>query len=185
MYALFLWILFSTLSFSNENPLVGADLYKTSNGKVNFASSAQLEVIKAQAATLKGGIDLSKQAFAFSIVMNSFEGFNSPLQRTHFNENYLETALYPTATFEGKILNKGGLEKDGLYLVKTVGKFKIHGISQEKMIEGKLIKKGKSIKIEANFPVNIADFNIPIPKIVEFKIAKTVNVQVEAELKHE
>lgn len=182
-----LFILFHNLFFLLnvfENPpfLIDAP-YKTANGKVSFISHAQLETIKAQSSSLKGGIDLEKQTFAFSLPVNTFQGFNSDLQKIHFNENYLETSVFPLATFEGKIISNIFPQKEGVYPVKIVGKFKIHGVIQEKMMEGMVTKKGNSLKITANFTLNISDFNIPIPKIVEFKIAKTVEVKVEAELK--
>ncbi len=168
-------------TFENAPSIIDAP-YKTANGKVSFISQAQLETIKAQSSSLKGGIDLEKQTFAFSLPVNTFQGFNSDLQKIHFNENYLESSIFPTATFQGKIINGIPPQKEGVYPVKIVGKFNIHGVVQEKMIEGMITKKGNSIKIAANFTLNVSDFNIPIPKIVEFKISKTVEVKVEADL---
>lgn len=182
LFILFQGLFFLLNTFENA-PFITDAPYKTANGKVSFISHAQLETIKAQSSNLKGGIDIEKQTFAFSLPVNTFQGFNSDLQKIHFNENYLETTVFPTATFEGKIINGISPQKEGLSPVKIVGKFKIHGVVQEKMIEGTLTKKGNSLKIAANFSLNVTDFNIPIPKIVEFKISKTVEVKVEAELK--
>ncbi len=36
--------------------------------------------------------------------VNSFKGFNSALQKEHFNENYMESENFPYASFEGKII---------------------------------------------------------------------------------
>lgn len=182
MLLIFLHILLYSLYLPQKQVFAGENLYKTTTGKVSFLSYAQLESIKAQSNKLKGVVDIQKKMYAFSLPVNTFEGFNKSLQKTHFNENYLETDLYPTATFEGKILTNNSLEKDGTYPVKVVGKFNIHGITQEKMIDGKIQKKGNSLTIDADFPISLSDFNISIPKIVEFKIAKTVNVHVEANL---
>src|SRR3954471_15842207 len=73
-------------------------------GEINFASNAQLELIKASSRELKGIIDPTNNQFAFRVNTRTFQGFNSSLQRDHFNENYIETEKCPTAIFSGKII---------------------------------------------------------------------------------
>ena len=78
-------------------PLIGNAqniLYVTNNGSVNFTSNAPLEMIKASSSSMVGAVKSADKSFAFSIQVKSFEGFNSTLQRTHFNENYLESDKY-------------------------------------------------------------------------------------------
>jgi hypothetical protein len=77
--------------------------FSTVSGTINFVSNAELELIKASSDNLQGLIDPGTNQFAFSIVVKSFEGFNSELQREHFNEKYLESDKYPRITFSGKI----------------------------------------------------------------------------------
>ena len=64
-------------------------------------------------------MDVVKRQFAFSVKMNSFMGFNSPLQREHFNENYVESDVFPDAVFVGKIIEEVDLTLDGTYEIRS------------------------------------------------------------------
>ena len=95
--------LFVPLILLSWNQVTVSGLFK-GKGAITFRSEAQLETIEARSDQLKGYIDFTKKTFAFRIPMKSFNGFNSPLQQTHFNEHYLESAKYPIATFSGRLL---------------------------------------------------------------------------------
>jgi hypothetical protein len=70
-------------------------IYSCNNGIIGFVSEAPLEVIRAKTDEMKGAIDTHDRTFLFSVNVSSFHGFNSGLQREHFNENYLETPKFP------------------------------------------------------------------------------------------
>jgi hypothetical protein len=78
--------------------------FSTGDGKIHFVSKAELELIKASSNKLKGVIDPATNQFAFSVVVPSFLGFNSELQREHFNEIW--KAKISTMTFTGKIIEQ-------------------------------------------------------------------------------
>lgn len=158
-------------------------IFITEKGSIYFKSDAPLELIEATSDGLKGVIDSEKNAFAFTIPMNTFEGFNSPLQREHFNENYLETSKYPTATFQGKIIEKIDYTTDGEYHVRAKGVLQIHGISQERIIKSQIIIKNNTFRVKADFTVLLEEHNITIPKIVHQKIAEEIEVSVNADFK--
>lgn len=86
----------------------GSDLfaqrYIVQKGQISFTSNAELELIKASSDKIQGLIDPQTNQFAFSIEVKSFRGFNSELQREHFNEKYIESERFPTARFSGKII---------------------------------------------------------------------------------
>ncbi len=154
--------------------LVAQDVYKTTGGQVKFRSDAPLELIQAETKTINGAIKTSDRSFAFSIPMKTFEGFNSALQRTHFNENYLQSDKFPNATYEGKIIEEIDFSTNGTHNVRGKGKFKVHGVDQERIIRCKLtITQGK-ILIESNFTVMLADHDIKIPSVVAQKLAEEV-----------
>jgi len=137
------WIFISMLIALNFGNL-DAQIFKTIKGEAYFKSDAPLELIEAKSKKLKGVINSEKRTFAFSIPIQSFKGFNSALQRIHFNENYLESDAFSNATFTGKIIEKIDFSKDGVYNVRAKGKLKIHNIEQERIIKSKLeIKNGK------------------------------------------
>jgi len=171
--------LFAVLSFSK----LEAQIYKTTKGEAYFKSDAPLELIEAKSKKLKGAINTEKRTFAFSIPIQSFKGFNSALQRIHFNENYLESDAYINATFSGKIIEKIDFAKDGVYTVRAKGKLKIHNVEQERIIKSTLeIKKGH-VFVKTDFTILLEEHDIRVPKVVYQKIAQEIFVSIEAEFK--
>ncbi|WP_425421577.1 YceI family protein [Phaeodactylibacter xiamenensis] len=160
--------------------LPDAKLYEVNEGSVYFRSDAPLELIEASSTELKGLINAEERTFAFSVPMSSFEGFNSPLQRVHFNENYMESKQYPNATFSGKIIENIDFTKDGLYTVRAKGQLNVHGIKRERIIRSELQVEEGQIEVHANFTVLLAEHDISIPKIVHQKIAEEIAVEIRA-----
>lgn len=173
-----MWILFSIIA--SILPL--AEVYSTQNGEVYFVSEAALEKIEAKSTQLKGVFIPDEKTFSFAINMASFEGFNSPLQREHFNENYLETDQYKDAKFSGKIIDQIDLSQDGEYTLRAKGKFIIHGVERERIIKGIFRKKGTNITLQSTFTILLQEHDIQIPRIVYKKIAPEVTVKVNATL---
>jgi len=164
-------------------PLIAsAQMYKTTQGTVKFISDAPLELIQAQSGKLTGLLNTSDRSFAFSITMLSFEGFNSSLQRTHFNENYVESSKFPNATFEGKIIEEINFSNPGEYDVRGKGKFTIHGVDQVRIIKCHLVVQKNAIIIRSKFSVLLADHNIKIPTIVSKKITEEIAVELNTTL---
>lgn len=164
-------LLVTHVSYSQE-------IYKTLESSIKFISDAPLELIQAESKKISGLIKISDRSFAFLIPMNSFEGFNSKLQQTHFNENYIESAIFPNATFEGKIIEEIDFSVPGKYEVRGKGKFNIHGVEQIRIIKCKLsITKGK-IELNSRFTILLADHNIKIPSVVAQKITEEVVVEM-------
>ncbi|MEO6584433.1 MAG: YceI family protein [Ferruginibacter sp.] len=164
------------------SPALPAQVLSSSSGKISFRSDAPLELIKASTNELRGKLDVAKKLFAFTAKVNSFKGFNSPLQKEHFNENYMESQLYPDASFSGKIIEDLDLTRDGTYNVRAKGKLLLHGVVQERIIKAQLKVDKGSVSIKANFTVLLSDHNIPIPKVVHEKLASEIKVEVKADL---
>lgn len=154
------------------------------NGTITFVSDAPLEKIKASTQTFKAIYNTELNQFAVSIYMNTFVGFNSELQADHYNENYLETEKYPEAKFVGKIIEQIDFTKKGKSEVRAKGKLTLHGITMEKTILCKLyINNENEFSINAEFELNLTEYNINIPKIVHKKIAENIKIQFNAMLK--
>ncbi len=141
-----------------------------------------MEVIRAQSQRLRGTIDTATQQFAWSVRINTFEGFNSPLQREHFNEDYMESEKYPEATFAGRIIEAVDWKRPGTYEVRAKGKLTIHGVEQERIIRATLEVKEARLRINAQFSVLLADHEITIPKAVFYIFSEEVQVTVKTEL---
>lgn len=160
-----------------------AAAYKTQKGLIEFTSDASLEQISAKSSVLRGILDPEKRAFAFSVPVTSFQGFNSALQREHFNENYLESDQYPEATFTGKIIEQIDFLLPGDYTIRAKGKLTIHGIVSERIIKSTVKVNNNEIRITSDFSVLLVDHGIQIPRVVNQKIAEEINVHVSMTLK--
>jgi hypothetical protein len=148
-------------------------------GKVKFVSNAPLEIIKAESLKLTGIIDKANFSFAFSVPLKSFDGFNSALQKEHFHENYMESEIFPNISYSGKMLDKIDFDTDGVYEVRTKGKFNIHGVIQERILKNKITIKNGAISIISNFDIQLADYGITIPRIVHKKIAEDIDILID------
>jgi polyisoprenoid-binding protein YceI len=158
------------------------DIYTIEVGNINFTSNAPLEIIKASSSRLRGAIDISEGTFALTVPVSSFEGFNNPLQRTHFNENYMESSRYPNAVFRGKIIEEIDFSHPGQYQVRAKGNLEIHGIGRERIIRGDLKVTGDHLEISSRFIVLLREHDISIPKIVYQNIAEEIEVSISAKL---
>lgn len=152
------------------------------SGTVAFVSDAPLEMIKAQSSEVKGLIDSSNSTFAFQIPIRSFRGFNSELQREHFNEKYLESDRYESATFTGKIIEPVDYQEGKEYSVRAKGDLEIHGVRQSRIIKAQIRVRDGKLYIESSFVVPLSDHNITIPNIVNQKIATEIMVNFKATL---
>ncbi|MFC2091115.1 YceI family protein [Bacteroidota bacterium] len=166
-------------------PVSGQDaqIFICNDGKVDFVSNAPLELIKASSDELAGALNITDRSFSFRIASKSFEGFNTPLQRIHFNEDYLESKRYPNSMFKGKIIEEIDLKNLGNYTIRAKGILTIHGIEYNRIIRCNLEVKKDLITVKSSFTVFLDDHNITIPSIVNQKIAEEISVEINLNLK--
>jgi polyisoprenoid-binding protein YceI len=158
------------------------DLFFTDSGYVNFSSDAPLEFIQASSNELAGILNISDLTFSFTVPMVSFQGFNSALQRTHFNENYMESEKFPHATFKGKIIEEIEFTTEGTYQIRAKGNLNVHGIDHDRIIRCTIQVESGRISVESSFEVPLDDHRIKIPSIVQQKIAEVIDVSIRCEM---
>ena len=163
-----------------DQKLFAQKKYSIRNGVINFTSNAELELIKASSDKVQGLIDPATNQFAFTVDIKSFLGFNSALQREHFNEKYMESERFPKAKFSGKIIEQVDFVADQTYEVRAKGELEIHGQKQTRIIKSKITVSNGTVQIESQFVVPLADHNIAIPNIVSQKIATEILVDFMA-----
>jgi hypothetical protein len=159
------------------------NLFFTDTGHVEFSSDAPLEYIQASSDELAGILNINDLSFSFTIPMVSFQGFNSALQRTHFNENYIESEKYPNSTFNGKIIEKIDFSSPGTYNIRAKGLLNVHGIDNDKIIRCIIQVETGKISVESSFTVPLDEHKIKIPSIVQQKIAEVIDVDIRFEMK--
>lgn len=158
-----------------------AQKYFTRTGLINFYSKTPLEDIDANSNQASAVVDLEKGEVAWAVLMKSFL-FKKALMQEHFNENYVESTKYPKATYKAKILNYSAdlLKKDGLHEVVVDGTMTLHGVTKPFKTKGTIEVKGGELLLKSAFKLIPEDYNIKIPQLVRDKIAKEINVKVEA-----
>lgn len=172
-------MIFTLTAFAATSAL--AQKYMTRTGKVSFFSGTPLENIEAFNNETAAVMDAKSGDLVFQVPIKSFK-FEKALMQEHFNENYMESDKYPKAEFKGKIadVSKVNFSKDGTYNVTTAGKLTIHGVTKDVSLPGTITVKGKEVTTTSKFKVKTSDYNISIPKLVEGKIAKEIEVTVNS-----
>jgi polyisoprenoid-binding protein YceI len=94
----------------------------------------------------------------------------------------MESDKYPKSAFKGKVINNSVIDykKDGIYAVEVTGDLTIHNVTKPVSTKGTIEVKGNSVTARAAFTVKPSDYNISIPALVENKIAKEVQINVDA-----
>jgi len=162
--------LFLTLSVQ-----VNAQRFTAKNGEINFFSETPIEDISAVNNKVSAGFDGSTNDLVFQLNITDFK-FPIALMQEHFNENYLESDLYPKSKFIGRVVNIMDEQ------ATVSGDLTIHGITNSIKMVGSFIKSKNSVLINAQFIIKLKDYNIKIPKIVMYKIAEEIEVKVNIEL---
>jgi polyisoprenoid-binding protein YceI len=153
----------------------------TKTGHVWFYSKTPVEEIEAHNRQAVSTLDPATGEMVFMMLVKSFE-FKRALMQEHFNENYLESDKFPKASFKGKITNldKINFKKDGVYNTEVSGDMTIHNVTKPLTAKGTLEVKGGTVIANAKFLTTAHDWDIEIPTVVEDKIAKQIEVTVEA-----
>ena len=164
-------------------PLIAKDIFYTRSGQVSFFSSTPIEDIKALNEQTTCVLNMETGDVSFRIPILGFN-FKNGLMQEHFNENYLESDIYPDAGFKGVINNWDQVTlNEEPQLISIEGVMTIHGVSKQIKETGKIFFKNEKVNGTAMFRIIVADYDIQIPKIVRENIAKVVDVNVRLSLK--
>ena len=145
-------------------------------GEISFFSEAPMEDISAQNNKVSAVYDSNTKALVFQLNIIDFV-FPKSLMQEHFNENYLESDIYPKSIFKGRVISQEGEN------AIVVGDLTIHGKTNKIKVDGILKQEKKAINVSAEFIVKLEDYDVKIPTIVMYKIAEEIEVKVNIELK--
>lgn len=154
-------------------------LLSTKIGQISFFSETPIRNIEAMNNEVTSLLNTETGEIGFVVPIKSFR-FEKSLMEEHFNENYMETAKFPKATFQGKITNLKAIDfkKDGGYSATVEGKLTMHGVTKNILTDGKIIvEKGKLVAV-ASFIVLLEDYNVKRPSLVAAEIADRVEVKI-------
>lgn len=156
----------------------GQDIFIARNSEVSFFSETPLENISALNKNVTALLNIKTGDIAIKMQTAQFV-FPNKLMEEHFNENYMESEKYPTATFTGKVVETIDFSKEGTYAVSAKGILLMHGIKKERTLAGKLSVTKMGILLVCDFNVPLTDHKIEVPKLVFEKIAEVIAVKTK------
>ena len=141
-------------------------------------SKAAFEPIRASNNNTVSIIDSSDGQIAAVILISEFD-FRLGLMQEHFNENYLESNVYPKSTFEGQIKNFSLEELNQDFKEHEIkGVLTIKGVNNNITTKAKIRKLDEKIELTSGFSVMLSDYKVKIPKIVFKKIDEEVKINL-------
>jgi len=152
----------------------------TKTGHVWFYSHAPIEDIEAHSHQVAAIILTAKGTIAVMIPVMSFE-FKKTLMQEHFNENYMQSAKYPKATFTGAInnLQEINVSKNGIYKTTVEGDLTIHNVTNHVKVAGTVEVKDGKYFIKTKFKVLLKDYNIVVESRFVNNISPTIDINVD------
>lgn len=148
--------------------------YIARQGEMSFFSYTSAENIKANNDQVLSLIDFSTGEIAVSILMRAFK-FEKSLMEEHFNESYIESDLFPKASFEGVIQNLDPTHI-GTQTRIVKGDFILKGIKKTLEFKIDINKIGDVLSVKGEVEILVKDFNIKIPPLLSPNIAKSIQV---------
>ena len=152
-----------------------AQKFLSKNGIISFFSEAPMEDIFAVNEKVSAIYDIKNKDIIFQLRISDFI-FPKPLMQEHFNENYLESDIFPKSTFIGKVISFNG------DLTTVEGELTMHGKTNKIKVDGKIELAQNKVIISTVFSVKLEDYDIDIPSIVMYKIAEEIEIKVNIEL---
>ena len=170
-------LLLYTFIFSQQ--VLFSQQFYTDRGVTKFdGSKAAFEPIKASNNNTVSIIDSSDGQIAAVILISEFD-FRLGLMQEHFNENYLESNVYPKSTFEGQIKNFSLEELNQDFKEHEIeGVLTIKGVNNKISTKAKIRKIDEKIELTSGFSVMLSDYKVKIPKIVFKKIDEEVKINL-------
>jgi polyisoprenoid-binding protein YceI len=154
-----------------------AQIFLGKSGDISFFSKSPIENIEAHNEAAKPVLNSTTGEILFKIPVTSFI-FKSSLMQEHFNENYMESDKFPVATLQGKISEAIDYTKNAENKVTVTGVMNVHGVNQNVTLPGLLTVKDNTVMIDADFKLNLADYEIKVPALYSQTIASDIDVKV-------
>ncbi len=168
------FFLLAFLIFSSGFTTLKSNDFIERQGEVTFFSYTSVENIQATNNQVVSVFNTDTNEIAVRILMHAFK-FKKSLMHEHFNESYIESDLYPEATFTGTILDFDPNQSEPQTKI-IKGDFQLKNITKPIEIEATITKEKDSYSIEGELEVLIDDYNIKVPALLSPNISKKIEV---------
>jgi len=164
--------------------MAAAQKYITREGVCDIFSETSFFTIEATNKKVASILDASSGEIVASTLMRSFK-YQEALVEEHFNENYMESHLYPKGIFKGRITNfsEVDLTRDGTYPITIEGDLSFHGESNPLTSPGELVVNGETIKGTTGFEVSLAAHKIKVEVKYKDRIRDEIKIDLHFDYK--
>jgi polyisoprenoid-binding protein YceI len=176
-------IIITAIALFISTVLVNAQyVYFTKTGHVYFMSHTDAINIDGNNNQVTSFFNIEKNEIVFQLLIKSFK-FTLATAEEHFNETYMESDKFPKASLKGTVINTSDIKinVNGTYKAIVKGELTIHGVTKPIEQEGSITVKDGKISAASSFKINIDDYGIKVPKLVEDRVAKIVDVKIDLE----
>jgi len=175
-YFLFLFIIFPFPDIDTQDDLV----YMTRSGYAEFTSHVPLHSFTGESNHLTGLIDPSENIVDFYLDLNTLKTGIGKRDRDMYNT--LNVEKHPFAEFTGFLDSPIDMELTEKQDVEVTGDFTLNGIGREVTISGTIQKNEGQLLLEAEWILNLNDYNIEPPGILFYRVNEEQEVRIEATL---
>ena len=158
------------------------DVFSTQYGSAEFYIDAigTLGVFMGKSRSMQGHIDLQDGTMEFSVLVKSL---NTGIEERDYDVfAVLKADQYPEIRFKGSFhpaFNPYFSEKQA---VTATGEFHLHGVTNPVEVNGFLQQQGDAILMEAEWSMNVTDYDIDPPKVLFVSISNELDINVTARL---
>ncbi|MEX2455710.1 MAG: YceI family protein [Balneolaceae bacterium] len=152
----------------------------TDSGYAEFTSHVPLHSFTGKSNHLTGMIDPSERVVDFYIDLNTLKTGIGKRDRDMYST--LNVEEHPFAEFTGTLNSPIDMESTEKQTVEVTGDFTIHGVSREVTIPGTIQKNEDHLLLEAEWTLNLNDYNIEPPGILFYRVNEEQEVRIEATL---
>lgn len=163
-----------------------AAIYTISPGaeasRITFTSKAPMETFQGRTHEVSGTIEIAPGDGADTVRVRAVVPMATletgiTLRDRHMRENHLETDRFPEGRFEGEGVAARAPE-GGPGALTLRGTLTLHGVAREVEIPATWSTDASGVRIEASFPVALADHAIPRPGFLAMKLGEVQRVDV-------
>lgn len=154
------------------------EVFMTETGYAEFTSSVPLHSFTGESDHLVGKIDLTDSTVDFYLDLTTLEtGIG---KRDRDMRQTLETDEYPFAEFFGELVSSFDPNSEAEQPARVRGEFTIHGVTREIEIEGTLQKTDEGLRVEAEWTLELDDYDIEAPRLLIVRVDETQEIRIEA-----
>ncbi len=154
----------------------------TKSGKAEFTCLAlgTVGIFSGESARLNGTLDLSGNLLEFSMELRTLKTGITRRDRDMYT--LLGADRFPQIAFTGTFSPDFDPDSMERQPVTATGTFAMHGVDRELTVDGFLQRSGNSIRMEADFQIDIKDYGIEPPETFLVRVNGQPDIHISAHL---